>query len=877
MVSFTSRVSFALLLLLLFATTFNGKIFSTSSLLVRCNENDQRLLSIFKEGVVDPLNRLSSWNTEEDCCLWEGVQCDITTGRVTDLSLSDRGLQGEINLCLLQIQFLKYLNFSYNHFKTVSTSPCQVSQSPTHRFHNRSLATVSTQQENFSATIHYLDFSYNYDLVINDLHWLSQISSLKYLDLSAVDIGSEAKWLQHMGMLPLLSVLRLSGCRLRHFPSLNYVNFTSLVTLDLSDNHINSMLPASFFNVTKDISVLDLGWNNFYGHIPIALFKLPYLKRLSLRYNQLRGSLPDWLDRHEHLQYFDISENLISGPIPSCFGNLSSLVFLDLSRNQLSGNLPISFGQVHNLKYLIIRGNSFMGVLAEKNFANLSRLTYLDLSSTGFKFHFDPNWVPPFQLESLDVSNTSLGPNLPAWLYTQRSLRGLDISTCGIANIDENVFWSIVSRIHSVDLSNNLISGDISNVTLHSSSISLDDNNFTGSLPHISSDVFYVSASNNAFSGSIFPLLCDSNATEVYHLDVSHNHLTGKLPDCWTNWKQLDHLNLGSNKLTGEIPPSMASLNHLQGLNLQNNNFFGKFSLDLSNWTNLVYLFLERNKFSGSLPNLQQKNLVVIQLRANQFTGNIPSQICSLSTVRVLDLADNMLSGPIPYCLYNIMNSYPTDDIYPIEAANLVSKGRELNYNDAFIVNSIDLSSNNLSGEIPKELFRMTQLWSLNLSRNQLTGKISKEIGSMKNLESLDLSFNKLYGKIPSTISNLSFLAYLNLSYNNFNGEIPLGTQIQSFELWSFVGNLELCGDPLPKICHKKEETDNSKLDEENEDDNYTKSLYLGMGIGFAVGFWGVCGSLFFIRSWRHKFFRLFGHLVDQLCVFVTLSFKSFH
>ncbi|XP_054817575.1 receptor-like protein EIX2 [Prosopis cineraria] len=621
-----------------------------------------------------------------------------------------------------------------------------------------------------------------------------KISSLKYLDLSAVDIGSEAKWLQHTGMLPLLSVLRLSGCRLRHFPSLNYVNFTSLVTLDLSDNHINSLLLASFFNVTKDISVLDLGSNNFYGQIPIALFKLPYLKRLSLRYNQLRGSLPDWLDRHEHLQYFDISENLISGPIPSCFGNLSSLVFLDLSRNQLSGNLPISFGQVHSLKYLIIRGNSFMGVLAEKNFANLSRLTYLDLSSTGFKFHFDPNWVPPFQLESLDVSNTSLGPNLPAWLYTQRSLRGLDISTCGIANIDENVFWSIVSRIHSVDLSNNLISGDISDVTLHSSSISLDNNNFTGSLPHISSDVFYVSASNNAFSGSIFPLLCDSNATEVIII------------------------------------------------------FFGKFSLDLSNWTNLVYLFLERNKFSGSLPNLQQKNLVVIQLRANQFTGNIPSQICSLSTVRVLDLADNMLSGPIPYCLYNIMNSYPTDDIYPIEAANLVSRGRELNYNDAFIVNSIDLSSNNLSGEIPKELFGMTQLWSLNLSRNQLTGKISKEIGSMKNLESLDLSFNKLYGKIPSTISNLSFLAYLNLSYNNFNGEIPLGTQIQSFELWSFVGNLELCGDPLPKICHKKEETDNSKLDEENEDDNYTKSLYLGMGIGFAVGFWGVCGSLFFIR-----------------------------
>ncbi|XP_054817576.1 receptor-like protein EIX2 [Prosopis cineraria] len=222
------------------------------------------------------------------------------------------------------------------------------------------------------------------------------------------------------------------------------------------------------------------------------------------------------------------------------------------------------------------------------------------------------------------------------------------------------------------------------------------------------------------------------------------------------------------------------------------------------------------------------------------------------------------------------MRSLPDNVFIVDDEFHLFTKGRELDYyQDDYYLKLIDFSNNNLSGEIPKELFYLTEMWSLNLSRNHLVGKIPKEIGGMKSLESLDLSNNRLSGEIPWTISNLSFIAYLNLSYNNFNGQIPLGTQIQTFDVWSFVGNLELCGDPLPKKCNVKEETFNSNPAEGNEDDNFLKSLYLGMGVGFAVGFWGVCGSLFLIRAWRHKFFQWFYDLVDQLCVVVVLCFKS--
>ncbi|XP_028786769.1 putative receptor like protein 25 [Neltuma alba] len=271
--------------------------------------------------------------------------------------------------------------------------------------------------------------------------------------------------------------------------------------------------------------------------------------------------------------------------------------------------------------------------------------------------------------------------------------------------------------------------------------------------------------------------------------------------------------------------------------------------------------------------------LVVIKLRANQFVGNIPLQLCNLPHLTILDLAENKLSGSIPHGLFNIT---PPDsvEVLPNEILKIFMKGREFDYRSfSRLLYStggvIDFSANSLSGEIPEELISNGQIQSLNLSRNYLTGKIPKEIGGMK-VESLDLSYNKLSGEIPLTISNLSFLGYLNLSYNNFVGQIPLGTQIQTFDSWSFVGNSELCGDPLPNKCSKEEETHDSKLAEGDEDDGFLKSLYRGMGVGFAAGFWGACGSLFLIRAWRYKFFRWYDHLADQLYVAWALFFKSF-
>ncbi|XP_028760261.1 receptor-like protein EIX2 [Neltuma alba] len=635
MASFASQISF-LFLFLLFATTLNR--------VISCDENDQSLLFIFKQGVVDPNNQLSSWSVEKDCCLWEGVHCHNITGRVTELSLSSNGLGGEISLCVLQLEFLNHLDLSSNEFKTVSMPPCQISKPPfdAHKSHNQSLVTPSNHSASFSVALLYLDFSYNDDLVINDLHWLSQLSSLKYLNLSSSDIGNDTKWLQHIAMLPSLSELHLRACGLRDFPSLDYANFTSLEVLHLSSNSytVKSKLPDSFFNITNHIQELDLYGCNFYGQLPKSLLNLQNLKYLDLRYNNFEGSIPDWLGQYDQLQDLELSQNLFHGIIPSSLGNISSLFYLDLSYNQLNGNIPVTLGQLHNLIDLDIGHNFLAGVLTENFFAGLSSLKSMDLSSNSFKYDFNPKWVPSFQLETLDMGNTSIGPTVPPWLYTQQSLWRLDISKSGISTIDKDMFWNFVAGIEDVDISHNLISDDISGVTL---SANVSD--------------FY--ASHNSLSGSIFSLLCQlegNGESNLVELDLSNNHLSGALPDCWTNRKSLEFLSLGSNKLTGKVPPSFASLG-LQWLDLSDNSFSAEFSSGMLDWTNLRYLILEKNNFSGSLPNpYMARSLEVLKLRTNQFMGNIPPGICMLSSLQILELANNKLFGSIPSCLCNITN-----------------------------------------------------------------------------------------------------------------------------------------------------------------------------------------------------------------------------
>ncbi|GAU20538.1 hypothetical protein TSUD_130960 [Trifolium subterraneum] len=778
---------------------------SSNHMMIRCNEKDRETLLIFKQGITDRFGRISTWSTEKDCCAWEGISCDNITGRITKLDLNlppnfeDRQLkflEGQINLSsILELEFLNYLDLSYNEFDVIS---------------------IPTIQNNntYASKLLYLDLSFNHNIHMGDtlhmdnLDWLSQLSSLKYLNLSGIDLHKETNWLQAVNTLPSLLELRLSDCNLNNLiinPSIEYLNLTSLVKLDLSQNNITSKLPNGLFNLTKNLSYLDLSLNNIYGEIPSSISNLQNLRHLDLALNLLQGSIPDEIGQLTHIQDLDLSMNMLSGFIPSTLGNLSSLY-----------SLSIGF-------------NDFSGEISKLTFSKLYSLDSLDLRSSNFVFQFDLEWIPPFQLHTLLLDNTNQGPTFPSWIYTQKSLQSLGLSGSRISLVERNMFWSFIGGIPFVRLSNNSLAGDISNLTFNCYYLELDHNNFTGGLPNIS------------------PM--------TNKVDMSYNSFSGSFPHSWKNLKYLSFINLWNNELSGEVLVHLSNAELLQVMNL------GK------------------NKFSGTIPIKMSQDLEVIILRANKFEGNILLYLFNLSSLFHLDLAHNKLSGSIPKRVYNLTQMITfNEDASPEATIDLFTKGQDYLYEVRPDRRTIDLSGNNLFGEVPLELFGLVQVQTLNLSYNNLIGTIPKKIEDMKNMESLDLSDNKFSGEIPQSMASLNFLSYLNLSYNNFNGKIPIGTQLQSFDASSYIGNPKLCGAPLKRCTPEGENHRNATPYRENEDDDSIReSLYLGMGVGFAAGFVGICGSLFLIRKWRHAWYRFLDGVGDKLYVTFILKLNRFN
>ena len=123
----------------------------------------------------------------------------------------------------------------------------------------------------------------------------------------------------------------------------------------------------------------------------------------------------------------------------------------------------------------------------------------------------------------------------------------------------------------------------------------------------------------------------------------------------------------------------------------------------------------------------------------------------------------------------------------------LATHARELRY--------IDLSDNLFTGDLPKELFNMTQLQSIVLSGNRITGTLSEDIGALVHLRHLDLSANALRGDLPLALGSLSKLEVLHLgesgleNKNSFTGPIPETWRgLKALKHLSLAGNENIRG-----------------------------------------------------------------------------------
>ncbi|KAL6201477.1 hypothetical protein ACLB2K_025191 [Fragaria x ananassa] len=681
--------------------------------------------------------------------------------------------------------------------------------------------------------------------------------------------------------------------------SASLVNLTALNYLDLSGNTFKSIPIPSFIGSLQKLRYLDLSDSGFVGLFPPHLGNLLQLRTLDLKKNSISGSLPASIGNLINLETLDLSENKISGPLPVSVGNLSHLNILDLSFNMINGLIPKTIGQLRELGFLNLWSNQWEGIISESHFENLTRLSDLKLSSKSLVFNVSQEWTPSFSAPFISIRDCKfVSPTFPAWLRSQFIVY-IILSNVGISDTIPEWFWRNSPHLGWLDLSNNQLRGKLPNLDQLPAFVNLENNSLEGSIP-LWPNVSYLNLGSNRFSGSI-PLNIGQEMSSLSSLDLSRNNLSGSIPHSlttlpmlgsidlsrnflsgsipkdWNGSEGMSTIDLSNNNLSGQFPPSLCSQQpSLFWLRLSNNNLSGELGPSLQNCRNLYTLDLGGNQFSGTIPEWIGEDLQSLRfllLGENKFLGSIPQQLCTLDSLHVLDLSQNYLSGSVPICLGNLTQltklsgmpqpfpsrkDTPDMDLWHID---LDPKGVEYEYTTILpLVNTIDLSSNMLSGNIPEEMRNLSNLGSLNLSRNLLTGKIPEDIGSLQRLQALDLSCNNLQGPIPKSMTFMTSLSKLNLSHNNLSGAIPSANQFQTFnDPTLFEGNLGLCGAPLTTQCSSSPDGNPEvKEDAGDEDEEGSGKMwfYASTSMGFILGFWVVFGSLVLKKSWRHVYFN---------------------
>ncbi|KAF7046375.1 hypothetical protein CFC21_055405 [Triticum aestivum] len=140
-------------------------------------------------------------------------------------------------------------------------------------------------------------------------------------------------------------------------------------------------------------------------------------------------------------------------------------------------------------------------------------------------------------------------------------------------------------------------------------------------------------------------------------------------------------------------------------------------------------------------------------------------------------------------------------------------------------------------------------------------------------LESLDLSNNELSGEIPSSTTALTSLCYMNLSYNTLTGKIPTGNQFHTFDASDYIGNIGLCGYPLTNNCTGNSSSGPTHADHGDGSDDI--SFYLGLAVGYILGLWVVFCVILFKKRWRSAYFIFVEGLQEKIYVAVVLRWAN--
>ncbi|KAE9614090.1 putative protein kinase RLK-Pelle-LRR-III family [Lupinus albus] len=162
------------------------------------------------------------------------------------------------------------------------------------------------------------------------------------------------------------------------------------------------------------------------------------------------------------------------------------------------------------------------------------------------------------------------------------------------------------------------------------------------------------------------------------------------------------------------------------------------------------------DNWTGVTCNEEKSRVIGIRLPGVGFHGTIPpNTISHLTSLQILSLRSNIISGNFPADFSNLRN-----------------------------LSFLYLQFNNLSGPLP-DFSAWKNLTMVNLSNNNFNGSLPVSLSNLTQLAALNLANNSISGRIPDL--NLPRLQMLNLSNNNLQGSVP--KSLKRFPESAFLGN----------------------------------------------------------------------------------------
>ncbi|VVB14433.1 unnamed protein product [Arabis nemorensis] len=258
---------------------------------------------------------------------------------------------------------------------------------------------------------------------------------------------------------------------------------------------------------------------------PFGMFYGSSLPNHTLSEAFLIDSFATTLTRLTSLKVLSLVSLGIYGEFPGKIHRLYSLEYLDLSSNYLFGSVPPDISRLVRLQSLILDGNYFNGSVPD-SFDSLTNLTVLSLKNNRFNGPFPSSICRIGRLTNLALSHNEISGKLP------------DLSK--------------LEHLHMLDLRENHLDSELPVMPKRLVTVLLSKNSFSGEIPR-------------RFGG----------LSQLQHLDLSFNHLTGTPSWFLFSLPNISYLDLASNKLSGKLPLNLTCGGKLGFVDLSNNRLIG--------------------------------------------------------------------------------------------------------------------------------------------------------------------------------------------------------------------------------------------------------------------------------------------------------------